>query len=234
MRLGWGMSRVAEGKNSKDIEHKHLFLLMGVWGGAHGLFSHLDNSSIFKRDLIETNPHFWISQAFPPALAMTGISPLCCQSIPKQGASVTLSRQVYSIPAPIAASFLFNSPSCLHWIQSFIFLRERGRENKTERTRKWEEYDGGPLGKGQCIRQRIDQFQLRWIWAHRLVYCLGRLRNAVLCTPRLRGSEAAGEEGREGGNHCITKQTLSSAHQSQGPSWDRYRLLIELFLEWRY
>lgn len=64
-----------------------------------------------------------------------------------------------------------------------------------------------------------------------MVYCLGRLRNAVLCTPELRDSEAASEEGREGGNHCITKQTPSGAHQSQGPGRDRYRLLIELFLE---
>lgn len=81
MRLGRGMSRVGVGE-SKDIEHKHLFS-DGGGGGADGLLSHLDDSSIFKRDLIETNSPLPESfKHFPLAPTMTGTSLSHCQSIP--------------------------------------------------------------------------------------------------------------------------------------------------------
>lgn len=42
------MNKVRAGGKSKDIEHKHLqYLLMGLLGGARGLSSHLDKSSVF-------------------------------------------------------------------------------------------------------------------------------------------------------------------------------------------
>lgn len=50
------MNRVRAGGKSKDIEHKHLqYLLMGLWGGARGLSSHLDKSSVFLNEF-DRNP----------------------------------------------------------------------------------------------------------------------------------------------------------------------------------
>lgn len=59
---------------------------MGLWGGAHGLSSHLDES-IFKMNLIESPspplpPRLESFQAFPLTPAMKQTSLLYCQSFP--------------------------------------------------------------------------------------------------------------------------------------------------------
>lgn len=50
------MSRVGVGERKARILNINIYFLMGGLGGADGLLSHLDESSIFKMDLIETNP----------------------------------------------------------------------------------------------------------------------------------------------------------------------------------
>lgn len=74
------MSRVGDGGGRKNIEHNHLFSDGGL-GGIDGLLGHLDKSSIFKRDLIETNPSVGIFQASPFILRKRGTSLSYCQSI---------------------------------------------------------------------------------------------------------------------------------------------------------
>lgn len=71
---------------------------MGVWGGADGLLSHLNESSIFKRNLIETSPPRQNLSSFSPDSDNEGDLPLLLSIIPKQcRACVTLSLQVQQV-----------------------------------------------------------------------------------------------------------------------------------------
>lgn len=127
---------------------------------------------------------------------------------------------------------MFKYACRLHWIKSFIFSEsgnQRWRENERVGGMCW----GGspnPWGKASAldreqISSSLDEYE-RVDWSS--VWGGSEMQFGV---PRLRDSEAASEEGREGGDDCITKQTLSRAHQSQRPHRGTYGLLIELFLE---
>lgn len=73
-----------------------MYFLMGLWGGARGLWSHLDESSIFKMNLIESRsplrPRVWnLFKLFPLTPVTRQTSLTSRQSFPSSGIRFALS-----------------------------------------------------------------------------------------------------------------------------------------------
>lgn len=82
------MNRVRAGGKSKDIEHKHLqYLLMGLLGGARGLSSHLDKSSVFLNEF-DRNPF----SPPPPTVESFKLFPRLCRCSGPPSLTVNHSR----------------------------------------------------------------------------------------------------------------------------------------------
>lgn len=136
----------------------NIYFLMGLWGGARGLSSHLDKSSIFKMNLIETpsplRPHIGIFPAFPLTLVMKQTSLAYRQSFPSCRVCFTIDRlhkkHLYSIPIQNDGYI------CLRMCAAFTGLNlsfsQRVRIRNGENIREWDGMCWGPhLTPGESL-----------------------------------------------------------------------------------
>lgn len=113
-----------------DIEHKHPFSDSGIWGGAGNCLSNLEDSSIFKRYLIETSHPLRFSDLFPLSHTIRGTSLIILLSL-GLSSLIPLSPKGQHMHAPCASTVILTIVyvkvhCCCN--KSFIFTKDKRRE----------------------------------------------------------------------------------------------------------